>query len=67
MAFIVGYLGMGVLLIVILWSLYSLRENAIHTRREEIREEAVEEFRRELDERGVALFEIPEAEEGHRD
>ena len=57
---IVGWFGMGAMSVLIAYFLYSIRENAIRARRKEVEEEAVKEFRSELDDRGIALFEIPD-------
>lgn len=65
--FLSGWILCNVILLICLHGIYVLRENAIRTRRKEAEEETVEEFRREMDDLGVALFEIPDNEAAEED
>lgn len=60
-----GWILFSFFMLFCLWAIHAL-EDAIQACREE-EEEAVEEFRAELNDHGVALFEIPDSEAAEED
>ena len=63
-----GWIFCSLILLLSLWGIYALegdRQKDIHKRKEDAQKKAIQEFRRELDEHGVALFEIPASEANH--